>query len=87
VALKPGDRGVVESASTEPQRTGYRSEEPPPRYRIRRDESIDNAGRRRPCGSDEAAAPARGGQLDLQEDWRLLREREGESYRWPNGRE
>ena len=38
-------------------------------------------------GSDEAAAPARGGRLDLPEDWRLLREREGESYRWPNGRD
>ena len=37
--------------------------------------------------SDEAAAPARGGRLDLPEDWRLLREREGESYRWPNGRD
>ncbi len=38
-------------------------------------------------GSDEAAAPARGGRLDLPEDWRLLREREGESYRWPSGRD
>jgi hypothetical protein len=38
-------------------------------------------------GSDEAGAPVRGGRLDLPEDWRLLREREGESYRWPNGRD
>ena len=38
-------------------------------------------------GADEAAAPARRGRLDLPEDWRLLREREGESYRWPNGRD
>jgi hypothetical protein len=37
--------------------------------------------------SDTAAAPARGGPLDLPEDWRLVREREGESYRWPNGRD
>jgi len=37
--------------------------------------------------SDKAAAPARGGPLDLPEDWRLVREREGDSYRWPNGRD
>jgi len=37
--------------------------------------------------SDTAALPARGGPLDLPEDWRLVREREGESYRWPNGRD
>jgi len=36
---------------------------------------------------DNAAAPARAGPLDLPEDWRLVREREGESYRWPNGRD
>jgi hypothetical protein len=35
--------------------------------------------------TDKAAAPARGGLLDLPEDWRLVREREGESYRWPKG--
>jgi hypothetical protein len=35
--------------------------------------------------SDKAAAPARAGPLDLPEDWRLVREREGESYRWPKG--
>jgi hypothetical protein len=33
-----------------------------------------------------AAAPAVG-PLDLPEDWNLVREREGESYRWPNGRD
>jgi hypothetical protein len=37
--------------------------------------------------SDAAAGPARGGHLDLPEDWRLVRDREGESYRWPNGRD
>jgi hypothetical protein len=37
--------------------------------------------------SDNAAAPGRRGPLDLPEDWRLLREREGESYRWPNERD
>ena len=35
----------------------------------------------------KTAAPARGGPLDLPENWRLVREREGESYRWPNGRD
>jgi hypothetical protein len=37
--------------------------------------------------SDTTAPPARGGPLDLPEDWRLVRERKGESYRWPNGRD
>jgi hypothetical protein len=37
--------------------------------------------------SDTAEAPVRGRPLDLPEDWRLLRAREGESYRWPNGRD
>jgi hypothetical protein len=37
--------------------------------------------------SENAAAPARGGPMDLAEDWRVVREREGESYRWPNGRD
>jgi hypothetical protein len=37
--------------------------------------------------SDTAAARARRGPLDLPQDWRLVREREGESYRWPNGRD
>ena len=30
-------------------------------------------------------SPGRGGPLDLPEDWRLVQERKGESYRWPNG--
>ncbi len=30
---------------------------------------------------------SRGGLLDLPEDWRLVREREGDSYRWPKGRD
>ena len=37
--------------------------------------------------SDKAVAPPRTGPRDLPEDWRVLREREGESYRWPTGRE
>jgi len=37
--------------------------------------------------ADNAAAGARVGALDLPEDWRLVRERDGESYRWPNGRD
>jgi hypothetical protein len=36
---------------------------------------------------EPAAARARAGSPDLPEDWRLLREREGESYRWPSGRD
>jgi hypothetical protein len=43
---------------------------------------VDAAG-----ASDKAAARARGGPLDLPDDWRLMREREGESYGWPNGRD
>jgi hypothetical protein len=35
----------------------------------------------------EAAAPARGAKADLAEDWRLVRERDGESYQWPEQRE
>jgi hypothetical protein len=35
--------------------------------------------------SDQEAGPARAGPGDLPRDWRLLRERKGESYRWPNG--
>jgi hypothetical protein len=34
-----------------------------------------------------AAGPPRGGPLDLPEDWRLVQEREGESYRWPRERD
>jgi hypothetical protein len=45
----------------------------------------------RPVGaggaSGEEAAPARGPKTDLPEDWRLLREREGESYQWPEERD
>jgi hypothetical protein len=44
-----------------------------------------------PVGADgassQAAARARGGAADLAGDWRLVREREGESYRWPQGRD
>jgi hypothetical protein len=36
---------------------------------------------------DNAVVSARGGSMDLPEEWRLVREREGESYRWPNGRD
>ena len=34
-----------------------------------------------------AAAPARRRKGDLPEDWRLVREREGESYQWPDERD
>ena len=37
--------------------------------------------------SDEAATSARVGRVDLLEDWRLVRDRAGESYRWPKGRD
>ena len=37
--------------------------------------------------SDKAVAPPRTGPRDLPEDWRVLRERKGESYRWPTGRD
>jgi hypothetical protein len=37
--------------------------------------------------SDETGAPARPGSPDLPKDWRLLYEREGESYRWPKRRD
>ena len=57
---------------------------------------LSEAGFTRPIvihvGSDvaadrSAAAPARSAPLDLPEDWRLLHEREGESYRWPKRRD
>ena len=35
----------------------------------------------------ERPPPLAGDLSDLPEDWRLVREREGESYRWPNGRD
>jgi hypothetical protein len=37
--------------------------------------------------SPKAAPPATGAPADLPGDWRLVREREGESYRWPKGRD
>lgn len=37
--------------------------------------------------TDKTAAPARGRPLDLPDDWRLLGERDGESYRWPKDRD
>ena len=44
-----------------------------------------------PAGGDgasgEGAAAARGPRADLAEDWRLVREREGESYKWPEERD
>ncbi len=37
--------------------------------------------------SERADALARLRTADLPDDWRLLRKREGESYRWPSGRD
>jgi hypothetical protein len=37
--------------------------------------------------SDEAAVPAGGPVPDIADDWRLVREREGQSYQWPGRRE
>jgi hypothetical protein len=37
--------------------------------------------------SDKSVAPARSGTLDLPQDWRHVQGREGESYRWPSGRD
>ncbi|MGH2946048.1 MAG: hypothetical protein ACRDPC_07290 [Solirubrobacteraceae bacterium] len=37
--------------------------------------------------SERVGAPARLGSPDLPQDWRLLHEREGESYRWPKRRD
>jgi hypothetical protein len=37
--------------------------------------------------SDEATVPAGGRVPDIPDDWRLLREREGQSYQWPGRRE
>jgi hypothetical protein len=37
--------------------------------------------------SGEGTPPAHGPKADLAEGWRLVREREGESYQWPDGRE
>src|SRR6478609_4868152 len=45
----------------------------------------------RPVGadrtSDKTGAPVGSGTPDLPEDWRLVREREEQSYRWPDQRE
>jgi hypothetical protein len=45
----------------------------------------------KPVGGDgasiKAAAPTGGLTADLPEDWRLVREREGQSYQWPDTRE
>jgi hypothetical protein len=44
-----------------------------------------------PVGADAASAKkgarARRGPTDLPDDWRVVREREGESYRWPKRRD
>jgi hypothetical protein len=37
--------------------------------------------------ADTAALAARGNRADLPDDWRLVQEREGESYQWPKGRD
>jgi hypothetical protein len=37
--------------------------------------------------SGEDTAPVRGSAADLVEDWRLVRERKGESYQWPEERD
>jgi hypothetical protein len=39
------------------------------------------------AGSRKAAASARGRRADLPEEWSLVREGEGESYRWPEERD
>lgn len=39
------------------------------------------------AGSRKAAASARVRKADLPDDWSLVREREGESYQWPEARE
>lgn len=36
---------------------------------------------------EEAGDRGHGGSADLPEDWRVVRERKGESYRWPQGRD
>lgn len=37
--------------------------------------------------TDDGAAPVPGPAADLVEDWRLVRERKGESYQWPEERD
>jgi hypothetical protein len=46
---------------------------------------IRHAGADAPPGASRV--PVRPGSLDLPDDWRLVREREGESYRWPKRRD
>src|SRR5690242_2009282 len=46
---------------------------------------VDHVGTDGP--SARAGAPGRSRTLDLPEDWRLLHEREDESYRWPKRRD
>jgi hypothetical protein len=38
-------------------------------------------------GAADRSAPARDRPADLPDDWRLVRERDGESYRWPKRRD
>jgi hypothetical protein len=38
-------------------------------------------------GSGDGVAPDRGRLADIADDWRLVREREGESYKWPDERD
>lgn len=37
--------------------------------------------------NDKPGSPADQRSADLPEEWRLVRERDGESYRWPSGRD
>jgi hypothetical protein len=39
------------------------------------------------ASSEASGAPARLGSPDLPDDWRLVHDREGESYRWPKRRD
>jgi hypothetical protein len=53
---------------------------------------LSNAGFDNPIirslrGDDSPTAAASAGPAELPADWRLVRERKGESYRWPKGRE
>ena len=44
---------------------------------------IKHVGADPPAG--DAAPPTHGKRADLPQDWRLVQDREGESYRWPKG--
>jgi hypothetical protein len=46
---------------------------------------IEHAGADAPAGNP--APFARGERSDLPDDWRLVQDRDGESYRWPKGRD